>query len=134
MYVIILCTCHTFIEFSIYGSNSEHSILAFHKENTVSKQIMPMDIANIYVSIFGKSLQFFYLVYIWMIWPTLYVRFSNIIFNNNMIKIANIYVSTTGYLLQQINMSWCRKNSQHYISDHTNLKKIQLIIENEKYF
>ena len=54
-----------------------------------------------------------------MIQPTLYVRFtiyiwSNIIFNNTMIQIANIYVSTTVYLLQMIYISKCRDNSQHF--------------------
>ena len=28
-------------------------------------------------------------------------------------KIYNIYVSTNWYLIQEINIFWCRKNSQH---------------------
>ena len=90
---------------------------------------MPWNIANIYVSIFGKYLQFLHLVYICMIYLTLYVRFSNILFNNNMIKISGIYVGTTGYILQMINISWCRGNSQHSMSDNTYFNHISM----EKY-
>ena len=34
---------------------------------------------------------------IWNTYPTLYVRFSNIILNKNIIKIFDIYVSIDGY-------------------------------------
>ena len=60
---------------------------------------MPRSIANIYVNIFGKYLQFWRLIYTWMIYPTLYVSNSNILFGNNFTKIINIYVRTTVYLL-----------------------------------
>ena len=83
---------------------------------------MSKNISNIYVSIFGKSIQFWHLVYGWMIQPTRYVIFYNIIFNNNMIKISNIYVGTNGSLLQQIKIGQCRNNSQHYLLDHPNFK------------
>ena len=36
-----------------------------------------------------------------------------ILFNNIIIEISNIYVRNTGYLLQDININWFRKNSQH---------------------
>ena len=68
-----------------------------------------------------------------MIYPTLYVSFSNILFNNSMIKISNIYVITTAYLLQQISISWHKENIQHYMLAHPDFKKIQFIITNEKY-
>ena len=35
IYVRILCTCWAFIDSSIYECNSQHSMLSFHKENTV---------------------------------------------------------------------------------------------------
>ena len=35
IYVNITCICHALIGFSIFGSNSQHSMLAFHKENTI---------------------------------------------------------------------------------------------------
>ena len=54
----------------------------------------------------------------------------HILFNNNMIKIDDIYVSTNGFLLQQINMCWCRENSQHSMLDHTNFNNIS--IDNNK--
>ena len=34
-------------------------------------------------------------------------------------KISNIYVSITGYLLKVIDTNWCRKNSQHYMLAYT---------------
>ena len=55
---------------------------------------MSRNIANVYVSIFSISIQFWSLVYIWMIYTTLHVSSSNILFNNNIIKIDKIYVST----------------------------------------
>ena len=30
-----MCTCHNFVESSICGTNSQHSMLDYHKENTV---------------------------------------------------------------------------------------------------
>ena len=56
---------------------------------------MSRNIDNIFVRIFGKYLQFWSLGYIWMIKPALYVSFSNIQFNKNMIKSPKIYVITT---------------------------------------
>ena len=38
---------------------------------------------------------------------------SNILFNQNMIKISNIYVRITVSLLQLIYISWGMENSQH---------------------
>ena len=35
IYVIIICICNLFIELSIYVSNSQYSMLAFHKGKTV---------------------------------------------------------------------------------------------------
>ena len=35
MYVSIMCLCHPLIDSGIYGINRQHSMLAFHKENTV---------------------------------------------------------------------------------------------------
>ena len=35
IYVRNLCICHPLIDSSISGSNSQHSMLDFHKENTV---------------------------------------------------------------------------------------------------
>ena len=43
----------------------------------------------------------------------IYVSFSTILFKNIMMKNSNIYVSINGYLLQEIIIHWCRKNSQH---------------------
>ena len=47
-----------------------------------------------------------------------------------MIKISNIYVSTTGSLLLMINMFWCRKKIQHSMLANTYYNKIS--IENYK--
>ena len=30
-------------------------------------------------------------------------------------KISDIYVSITGYITQDINIDWCRENSQNYM-------------------
>ena len=35
IYVITMCICHKFIDSSISGSNIQHSMLYFHKENEV---------------------------------------------------------------------------------------------------
>ena len=91
---------------------------------------MLRNIANICVSIFGKYLQFWCLMYIWMICPKLYIIFYNILFNNNMIKLFDIYVITTGYLLHQINIHHIRKNNQHYMLAYTDLNNIS--IDNHK--
>ena len=37
-YVRIMCICHNFIDCSISDSNIQHSMLDFHKENTVSRK------------------------------------------------------------------------------------------------
>ena len=47
-------------------------------------------------------------MYIWIIYPKWYASFSNIIFNNNTIKISDIYVT------------------QYYISDNPDLKNISM--------
>ena len=47
-----------------------------------------------------------------------------------MIKIVDVYVRTTVSLLQHIDISWCGKNSQHYITAHTDLNKF--LIDNYK--
>ena len=76
---------------------------------------MQRNISNIYVSIFGIFLQFWRLKYKQKTQPTFYISFYNIQFNNNMMKIADIYVSITGYFFLQINIHQCRKNIQHYM-------------------
>ena len=95
---------------------------------------MTKNINIIYVRIFGKSLQFWHMVYIWMIYPTLYVIFYNILFNNNMIKISNIYVSINGSILQQINISWSRGNSQHLMLAHLDFNKSSFDIYKQEIF
>ena len=60
----------------------------------------------------------------WNIYPTLYVSFSNIQLNNKMMKFSNVYVSITGYLLQQINIHQCKEKSQHYMLAHPDFNKI----------
>ena len=87
---------------------------------------MPSNIVNIYVIIFGKPIHFWHLVYIWLLYPTCYVSFSNIIFKHNMIKIANIYVRTTGYILQMIYICWCMENSQHYMLSNPDFNNIPI--------
>ena len=72
---------------------------------------MSTNVAKIHDSIFGYSIQFWHLMYMWIVYPTLHVSLSNIIFNNNMIKIADIYGSTTQSLLHYIDINWCRKHS-----------------------
>ena len=51
---------------------------------------------------------------------------SNILFNNNMIKIPGIYVSTNWSLNQKINISWYRKISQHFMLDHPDFNNISI--------
>ena len=58
------------------------------------------------------------MLYRWNILPLLYVRFSTIIFKNLTMKISDIYVIITGYLLQEIILHWWRINSQQYMLDH----------------
>ena len=55
-----------------------------------------------------------------------YVIFSNILFNNNMIKNPAIYVSTTESQVQLINIRWCRENIQHYMLDRTYYNKTSI--------
>ena len=90
IYVIILCICHPFIDYSISGSNSQHSMLDFHKGNTVLlnnkfQGIIPTNMLaylvniNIYVSDA-------YMYDIYKIMCQLHhLHFGNILFNNNMI-------------------------------------------------
>ena len=49
---------------------------------------------------------------------TLYVSFYNTSFNNNMKKISNISVSSTGYILQVIIIHICRKSRYHFMLEH----------------
>ena len=55
---------------------------------------------------------------------------SNILFNNNMINIYDLYVIATVDLIQLIKIHCYRKNSQHYMSAHPNFKNIS--IDNHK--
>ena len=41
-----------------------------------------------------------------------------------MIKIYNIYVSTNGSLLHQINIHWCNKNILNYMLGHHDFKNL----------
>ena len=109
-------------------------MLDFHKKIIDLQKKMQRNIANIYVRIFGKSTNFWHLVYICMIYLTLYVRFYNIRFNNNTDKISDNYVSTTGYLLHQINIVGSVKIANILCYLILNPIKIQLIITNDKYF
>ena len=111
IYVSISIIWHPFIEISILWSNRQHSMLAFHKKHKDLWKINAKVIFNIHVRVFGKSLQFWHLVYTWIIYLTLYDNFSIIIINNSMIKFSVIYVSNTGFLLQQLNIGWCREIS-----------------------
>ena len=89
------------------------------KENTTSrKKYFQINITKIYVSIFVNYLQFWGLRYIWKIWPTLYVRISNIQFKSNIIKISY------GYFIHQINIHRCRGNSQHSMLARTDFNDI----------
>ena len=63
-------------------------------------------------------------MYIWTIYPELYVKIYNILFDNNMIEISDIYVSTNWYLLQQISMNRNMKNSQHSMLAHPDFNNI----------
>ena len=87
---------------------------------------MPRNIDNIYVRIFGKYLHFWRLGYIWIIYPTLYVRFSNILLNNNMIKISAIHVSTTVSLLQTIYICQCMENIQRSLLAYPDFNNISI--------
>ena len=116
IYVGRRCIYKLFNELIKSGSNIQLSILGFHNELNFSQKKHQEIFSNIYVSIFDKYIKFWSLMYIWMIELILYVSFYNILFKNNTIKIAKIYVSITGYLLQQINTHQFRKNIQHYVS------------------
>ena len=50
----------------------------------------------------------------------------NHLFKNNMIKISDIYVSTTGSILQLINFHWCRKNSQNSMLANPDFNNISI--------
>ena len=43
-----------------------------------------------------------------------------------MIKIANIYINITGYLLQLIHFHRCRENIQHSMFDHPDFDNIPI--------
>ena len=55
----------------------------------------------------------------------LYVPFSNNIFDNTL-KIDDIYVSTTWYLFQQINIQMRRNNTQHSMLALFNINNIAI--------
>ena len=100
------------IELSKYLSNRQHSMLDFRKGKTSSWNYnFQLILPNIHVSNFGHSLRFGGLMYRWKIYPTLYVIFSDIQLNNTLMKISNIYVRITGYLLRLINIHCCKNNS-----------------------
>ena len=44
-------------------------------------------------------------------------QISNILFNNIMKKITNIYVIITGYYIKEINIHQCRKSIHYYMLD-----------------
>ena len=48
------------------------------------------------------------------------------IFQYKLTKISDIYVSTTGYLLQKVNIFCCRINSQHSMLAHNDLNNISI--------
>ena len=48
-------------------------------------------------------------------------------------NVADIYFSTTGFLLHLIYIRRCRNNSQQYMLANNDYKKIQLVTKNEKY-
>ena len=50
----------------------------------------------------------------------------NNLFNNKRIKISDIYVNTTGFLLQLINFRRCRKNSQHSMLANPDFNNISI--------
>ena len=63
-----LCYHYVFPERrSISGSNIQHSMLTFHDKKSFKKNEILRDIANKYVSIFGQYLQFWRMMYIWVI-------------------------------------------------------------------
>ena len=74
---------------------------------------MLRNVANIYVSIFGKSLHFWRLGYILMIYPTLYVIFSNIIFNKKWSKLLTFMLA----LLFQISIFELLYNKNYSLYD-----------------
>ena len=95
IYVRIFCMCHTFIELIICGNNSQHSMLAFHKENTVSQKkcqgIFPIFMLAYLVNLYNLEewgINGWYMRH-------LMSDFTNDLFNKNKIKIADIYVSVT---------------------------------------
>ena len=107
-----------FIELIRGGSNTYYSMLALNKETKLHGKSDTREYSNIHVSIFGDSLQFWHRMYLWMINLSLFVSLSNIIFNNNMMKISDIYISTTESILQHINIHRCWRNFQHSMLSH----------------
>ena len=49
-----------------------------------------------------------------------------------MMKIDNIYVRITAYLLHLINTNWCRINTQHFMLDHPFSTEFKFSFINEK--
>ena len=87
---------------------------------------IPKHIPKMYVSIFLNCLQIWRLVYRWKIYLTLYIIFSDILFNNNMMKISYIYISIVGYLLQVINIRQCREHISPSMLDHPDFNYIPI--------
>ena len=84
------------------------------------------NVANIYVRNFGKCLQYWGLMYIQKIYPTLLFSFSNMQLDNILMKHSDIYVSITGYLLRIIYIHRFRENIQHSMLVHPDFKYISI--------
>ena len=49
-------------------------------------------------------------------------------------NVYDIYVSTTRSILHMIYISWCRKNSQHYMSANTDFNKMSMDNDKQEIF
>ena len=116
IYVIIMCIFHLFIDSSISVSNTKHSMLYFYKGNTV---LLERKCQGILPTVLFASLVIhnsFYLMYILKIYPTWNISFTIyiwriVLFNNNIIKIPNIYVRITVSLFRYLYLFLGRKTS-----------------------
>ena len=107
----------------------------FTQEKQSSTKIyFTTNIVIVYVSIFVSSLQFWHLMYIWKIYPTLYVQFAYILLNNIIMKSSNIYVSINGYLLQEINIHGWKINIQYFRLDHPVFHDINIEINKQEIY
>ena len=68
------------------------------------------------------------------IYPTFYVRFSNILFKGIMVSIYKIDDGITGYPHHNINIHCCRKYSQHYMLALPFPTTLQFKLTNERDF